>query len=276
MNVDEGDQWLVYDLGAAVDLAQVCVRWSTRDGWTIGARGVRVDVSDDGVAWTEGRVYTEADGLPPPLELVAEVATETINATIRDSDCFDVDAATASFVRLWFGEDDNVMIPKYLGIAEVAFRPTCDWSPPSPTMSPSSWYETPAMSPSMSERRLAEDARECDPTLWSGVKSQDCVKVICDGRYHPRRSPQRDCAVVVDDFVKYGGNCQTYCGAQQGGILYCVAHYDDYKDTCQPQSNDLGCDYVLDVSRSSDNICVCGWHVSLSVSYTHLTLPTKA
>ena len=44
------------------------MRWSTRDGWTIGARGVRVDVSDDGVAWTEGRVYTEADGLPPPAD----------------------------------------------------------------------------------------------------------------------------------------------------------------------------------------------------------------
>ena len=118
---------------------------------------MRVDVSDDGVAWTEGRVYTEADGLPPPLELVAEVATETINATIRDSDCFDVDAATASFVRLWFGEDDNVMIPKYLGIAEVAFRPTCDWSPPtgSPTTSPSSF---PTMFPSSGfGRRLAEE-----------------------------------------------------------------------------------------------------------------------
>ena len=111
VNVNEGDQWLVYDLGAAVDLAQVCVRWSTRDGWTLGARGVRVDVSDDGVAWTEGRVYAEADGLSPALEHVADPeTTETIGETIRDSDCFDVDAATASFVRLWFGDDD--MIPE--------------------------------------------------------------------------------------------------------------------------------------------------------------------
>ena len=91
--------------------------------------------------------------------------------------------------------------------------------------------------------------------MWVDVKTEDCQKLVCDGRI-AITSPQADCSVVVDDFEsKYGGNCQTYCGAQQDGILDCVAHYDEYEDTCQPQGYDLGCDYV---SESSDNICVCG------------------
>ena len=91
--------------------------------------------------------------------------------------------------------------------------------------------------------------------MWVDVKTEDCQKLVCDGRT-AITSPQRDCAVVVTNLLsKYEGNCQTYCGAQQDGILDCVAHYDEYEDTCQPQGYDLGCDYV---SESSDNICVCG------------------
>ncbi|KAH8064347.1 protein N-acetylglucosaminyltransferase [Aureococcus anophagefferens] len=63
-----------------------------------------------------------------------------------------------------------------------------------------------------------------------------------------------DCSVVVESFWYYGGSCETYCEAQQGGILECVAHFDEDDNTCMRDGEDRGC---ADTTSSSDNICVC-------------------
>ena len=212
------DQWIAYDLKETHNVTGVCLVWDWFDDKIYGATSVRVDTSTDGSTWTEGATYDEGDGMCGSLGDPSSLPADVMDAcfTLRSS-------VETQHIRLFF----EFAVDSELGIAEVRF---------------------------VGEMGAPKCAPKCDPTLWSDVKSEDGIDLICDGN-HALTSPQADCSVVVDDFSSnYGGSCETYCEEQQGGILECVAHFDEDDNTCMRDGEDRGCD---DTTSSSDNICVC-------------------
>ena len=136
----DDDHWLSFDLGHVMPVAQVCIIWYPLYGYSAGGTQVRVDTSSDGTSWTEGTTYYEADGLMPAITWSSADDDDGYDFELDDLDsilalapndgCFDVDGVETQYLRLFFG--NHAVDEYYFGVGELAFRPECGWSPPTP------------------------------------------------------------------------------------------------------------------------------------------------